>query len=168
MLHPMRNLGLAVVLVAGCGKGSGPAVTGSVKMDSPRAVADGMMLAYKEHNPKLAGTLIVSDELLKKHLACPDDSLAKRVAARRAKLDAEFGQPPADTVIELAKFDKLGTKERQLRNGDEFEGCKAKGLIKSHSSRVELRLTKGGRTEFDDDSWLFAQLGEEPTWYWVP
>ena len=163
----MRTIWVAVLLVMGCAK-SAPPLTASVKMDTPRAVADGAMLAYKERNPKLAGTLLLSDELIKKHLECPDDSLVKRIATRRAKLDQEFGQPPADTVIEIAGFDKLGSKEQQLRNGDAFEGCKARGLIKSHNSRLELRLTKGEKAEFRDETWLFAQLGDDPTWYWVP
>ena len=167
----MRTLGLAMVLAAAaaaCGKGEGPALTTSVKMDTPRAVADGVMLATKERNPKLAATLLAPEATVRAHFDCPDDTFAKRVAAKRGKLDAEFGQAPADTVVEIAKFDKLGTQERQLRKGDTLEGCTAKGLIKSHDAKLELRATKGDKAEFRDESWLLVQFGEEPTWYWIP
>lgn len=166
----MRTLGLATVLAvaAACSKDQGPPLTTAVKMDSPRAVADGMMLATRERNPKLAATLLAPEDKLRANLECPADELAKRVAAKRAKLDADFGQAPKDTVLEIAKFDKLGWQERQLRKGDGLEGCAAKGLLKSHLTKVELRATTGDKTEFRDDSWLFVQFGDEPTWYWIP
>jgi hypothetical protein len=166
----MRHLGLVVAIFAavGCDGNKAPSLTASVKMDSPRAVADGVMLAIKERNPKLAGTLLAPEDTIRKQLDCPDDSLAKRIAAKRARLDAEFGGAPGDTVVEIAKFGKLGSGEQQLRKGDTVEGCTAKGLAKWHRSKIELRSTKGGAAAFEDQLWLFLQFGEEPTWYWVP
>lgn len=168
----MRITGIALAACCaaalGCDWKKAPPLTASVKMDSPRAVADGVMLAIKERNPKLAGTLLAPEDTIRKNLDCPDDSLAKRVAAKRARLDAEFGQPPSDTVVELAKFDKLGSGEQQLRKGYPVEGCTAKGLAKWHRSKLELRSTKGGAAAFEDQSWLFLQFGEDGTWFWLP
>lgn len=168
----MKTHGLALVLAmaaaAACDKTDGPALTASVKMDSPRAVGDGIVLAMKERNPKLAATLLAPDDKLRANLECPGDELVKRIAAKRAKLDAEFGQAPKDTVPAIAKFDKLGSQDRQLRKGDPLEGCASKGLLKSHLSKVELRSTSGDKTEFRDDSWLFVQFGDETSWYWIP
>jgi hypothetical protein len=126
------------------------------------------MLATRQQNPKLACTMLAPEDTIRKHLECPDDALAKRVAARRPRLDAEIGKAPKETLVEIARFDKHGTQERQLRRGDTLEGCTAKGLIQTHLSKVELRATTGDKAEFRDDTWLFVQFGEELTWYWVP
>jgi hypothetical protein len=168
----MRTAGIA--LAAGCAAAlacdgnKAPPLTASVKMDSPRAVADGVMLAIKERNPALAGTLLAPEETIRKQLDCPDDGLAKRIAAKRARLAAEFGEPPSDTVVEIAKFDKHGSSDQQLRKGDAVEGCTTKGLAKIHRSKIELRSSKGGAAAFEDQLWLFLQFGDEPSWYWVP
>jgi hypothetical protein len=170
MLGAMKTMALVVALLGavGCKSGSEVPQTASVKMDSPRATAEGVLLAIKEHNAKLGASLYVTDEQLKKHLDCPDDALAKRAAAKRAAADKDFGEAPKDVVVELAKFDKIGTEDVELRRGDAFEGCKVKGTLKRHKSKLELRSTKEGKTEFNDDAWTFVQFGEEPGWYRIP
>jgi hypothetical protein len=164
----MRVVGVLLVAMAtgACGKGGGAAATTTVNMESPRGTADGLVKAFGEHNANLAASLLPTPELLKASFECPEDQLVKAVQARRERATKEIGEAPKGVTMEIAAFDKSGSGERQLRVGDQWEGCKAKAGVTVHTSKVDLRLTQDGKVEFDGETWTFLKFGDEPKWYY--
>jgi hypothetical protein len=163
----MSRLALALLALAtvACGKKEAPTAAPRYAMDTPRATAEAIVLAFKERSADIALALLPPDELIRKHFDCPEDGMVKAVAARRANAPKNFAAAPKDLVVELGAFDKSGSSDQQLRVGDEFEGCKAKALATVHKSKVDLRITQGGNTRFDEETWTFLKLGDAPKWY---
>jgi hypothetical protein len=163
----MRFAGLllGIALVVGCGKGGGAATTTTVKMDTPRATADGLVKAVSERNANLAVSLLPPAELVKASFDCPEDQLNKAIQAKRESAAKEMADAPKGLAVDIAAFDKSGTQEKQLRIGDTWEGCKAKALVTVHASKIDLRMTQDGKTEFDGETWTFLKLGDDPKWY---
>jgi hypothetical protein len=157
---------LAVGLVAGC-KGSAPAAAAAVKMETPRGTADGLLTAFAGRDGKLAATLLPPEDLLKASFDCPDDKLVKDVNERRANTPKEMEGIPKGATVEIAQFDKSGSSDKQLRTGDEWEGCKTKKMVTVHLAKVDLRVTQDGKTDFSSQTWTFLKFGDEPKWYLV-
>jgi hypothetical protein len=38
-------------------------------------------------------------------------------------------------------------------------------MVTVHVSKVDLRVTQDGKTDFDGQTWTFLKFGEEPKWY---
>ncbi len=162
-------LGWSTLALAMCGLGCGksaPPPPAPITMDSPRATADQLLRAFRERSAQIALALLPPDDLLKKSFDCPNDELVSAVKARRDRAPKDFGEVPKDMTIEIGTFDKSGSGDSQLRAGDPFQGCKAKGLINVHTSKVDLRLTKDGKTEFDSETWTFLKFGDDAKWYY--
>ncbi len=156
---------VVLVLTLGCGKDGGGGAPLPPKMDSPRATADAVAKAFGERSPQQALALMPTPELLKKHFECPDDSLGKRLTGKRDGAAKEFEKVPADMAIRVGEFDKQGTEEKLYKAGETYQGCKVLAPVTAHKSRLELHITKGGKTDYDGETWLFLKFGEEEKWY---
>jgi hypothetical protein len=161
---PPAGVVLALAL-AGCGKKTpeAPAAT-PVKMENPRATADTLVAAYQQRNPELAVALLPPESLLRSSFDCPEDQLVKRVAKDKETAPGVFAKA---RPREIAAFDKSGTEHQQLRVGDEWRGCKAKAVIDVHNSKMDLRITEDGKTEFESETWTFLKFSEDPNWYYI-
>jgi hypothetical protein len=156
------GMALVVVCVVGCDKGGskGPAP----KIDTPRGVADGIMQAFKDRSAAEAVALLPSEDQLKQTFDCPQ--MLDRLKQRKDSADKDFTQAPKDMTIELGAFDKFGTEEKLYKVNQEVDGCKVKAPVTVHTSKLELRMTKDGKTDFDNETWTFLKFGDEEKWYY--
>lgn len=155
---------LAVGLTAGC-KGGAPAATATINMETPRGTADGLLTAFGKRDAKLAVSLLPPVDQLKASFDCPEDQLVKGVTQKAESATKDMDSVPKGANIEIAQFDKSGSSDKQLRTGDEWEGCKAKKTVTLHIAKVDLRVTQDGKTDFSNQTWTFLKFGDEPKWY---
>jgi hypothetical protein len=155
--------GVALVTgVVGCGKGgtAGP----PPKTDTPRAVADGIMQAFKDRSAAEAVALLPTEDQLKAAFDCPQ--VLDRLKSRKDSADKDFAQAPKDMTIELGGFDKFGTEDKLIKAGQDWDGCKVNAPVTVHTSKLVLRMTKDGKTDFDNETWTFLKFGDEEKWYY--
>ena len=157
---------LAVGLVA-CSKKDAPKAAATVNMETPRGTADGLVLAFQERSAARALSTLPPDDVIKKNFDCPNDELVRIVKARRDIAPKNFAEGPKDMAVDIGAFDKSGSTDQQLRAGDIYEGCKAKGLVSIHNAKIDLRVTKDGQTNFEESTWTFIRFGDEPKWYYL-
>ncbi len=156
----------AMGLGVGCGKKDGAEGNSApVNMETPRGTADGIVRAFNEKNPNLAVSLLPPVDLVKKTFDCPADELAKRLQQNKDGAAKAIGGGAGGTM-DIAAFDKSGTTEKQLRVGDDFQGCKVKALVTVHESKIDFRMTKDGKVDFDGETWTFLKFGDEAKWYY--
>jgi hypothetical protein len=170
MLNPMKPASwmVAVVLALGaCGKSADGPASEPPKMETPKASATWLAKAINDRKAAAGLALLPSDDAVRKALDCPGDEIVKRLTEQRAKAPKDFEKLPPDTTVALGAFDKEGTEEKILKPGETYEGCKTKIMVTVHKARLELQFTKGGKTDYDGETWTFLKFGEEEKWYFV-
>lgn len=159
---------LAALTLGACGKGDGGGPASEPpKMETPKASAQSVTAAFKARSGPQALAIMPTAELLKKSFDCPGDELGKQLAGARDRVPKEFVQVPADMDVALGQFDKQGTEETVYKPGETFEGCKVKEAVTVHKSRLELQISKGGKTEYQNKTWRFFKFGTEEKWYFL-
>ena len=157
---------LAMGLVA-CAKKEAAKAAPAVNMETPRGTADGLILAFQERSAAIALSVLPPDDVIKKNFDCPNDELVRIVKSRRDVAPKNFGEAAKGMTVDIGAFDKSGSSDQQLRVGDVFEGCKAKGLISIHQAKIDLRTTRDGQTNFEESTWTFIKFGDEPRWWYL-
>jgi hypothetical protein len=163
--HVFAALAL-VGAAAACGKTETKAAP-TINMETHRGTADALMTAFAQRDAKLAVSLLPPADMLKAHFDCPGDQLVKEVQQRAERATKDITEVPKGVVMEIAAYDKSGSATKQLRAGDEFQGCKAKSPVTVHDSRIDLRTSQDGKTEFAAETFTFLKFGDEPKWFYL-
>lgn len=133
---------------------------------SPRAVAERVAGALDRGDAAAFLAMLPADTDLERTFDCGRaDNLRAALQRRREDAPAEFAaRRQAGHKVRLVKFDQPGTQSVELLPGDVFHGCTVRQAVKVHRSRVELSLSKSGRMDLDQETWVFLRFTPDGPW----
>jgi hypothetical protein len=158
----LAPLALLPVLVLGACKGGDSLPP--AKMDTARSTADSVAAAFKAKSAAGLDALLPTAEQLAKVVDCDTAAVVQKL---KDKVEQDLKDVPDGTTVEIGVFDKFGTEDRQLKVGDDWDGCKVKTPFTIHRSKVELHLLHDNKTDFKDVLMPFAQLPDDPKFYYL-
>lgn len=168
--HSTRpRLGLLAALstcIAGGLLASLAACASPADTSTPRAVAERVVAALDRGDAASFLANLPTDTDLERTFDCGRaNSLLAATQRRREDAPAEFAaRRQAGHKVRLVQFDQPGTQSVELLPGDVFHGCTVRQAVKVHRSRVELSLSKSGRMDLDQETWVFLRFTPDGPW----
>lgn len=138
---------------------------GGPSLESPRAVAETMARAMTAGDVELAMATLPPVAALEAHFDCPPEaSLVERRDRNASRIGRSLSDEDAAGIeVAIAAFDLEGSKSEAIGVGETWRGCTAKKTVRVHTSRLTLKLTRGGEVDDDGETWVFVELDGQ--WY---
>lgn len=164
--HSLRHRPGLLAALSTCVAGLLVACASPADMNTPRAVAERVAAALDRGDAGGFLAMLPADGDLERTFDCGrGDNLRAAVQRRREDAPAEFAaRRQAGHRVRLVQFDQPGTQTVELLPGDVFHGCTVRQAVKVHRSRVELSLSKSGRMDLDQETWVFLRFTPDGPW----